>query len=52
MKVPEKANLYVYKDIKKITGCLNPGIGTEDNESVQSDRNVLKLNCDDSCMTL
>lgn len=52
VKVPEKANLYVSKDIKKITRCPNPGIGTGDNESFESDRNALKLNCDDTCATL
>lgn len=44
MKVPEKANLYVYKDMKKIAGCLTPGVGIGDNESFESDRNALKLN--------
>lgn len=44
VKVPEKANLYVYNDMKKIAGCLTPGVGTGDNESFESDRNALKLN--------
>ena len=52
VKVSEKANLYVYKDLKKAYCLPKFWGGTEDRESLESDRNALKLNCDDCCTTL